>query len=119
MFILSQILSGLKWLGRLFKSPAVLNAFKQVDALIPMIAPVVQDIRKLVPSASNASYQDIVNAYIHFGQSWEAIRRDPATFGSSLKDLALAIIRGRVSSSYPERLLNLAIEAALVALKAK
>lgn len=118
MGFLSKILSGLKWFGRLFTSSIAKEAFELADSIVPVVLPVVSEIRKIVPDLGNATINDIKRAYAAFGQVLGDIKMDKAAFGTALAELALTVARTRVpDANMPTRIIKFAIEAALLFLK--
>ena len=120
MSIFGAIWGALKFLGRLFTSPAAKEAFALVDAFLPKVAPIVKDIQTMIPNVSTATLGDIKNVYNSFGIALDDIKDNPASYGTALASLALTVARNRFGdTSTPSRIIKAAIELALVGLKAK
>lgn len=120
MSIFSKIFGAFKWLGRLLGSKEVKAALGMVDDLVPQILPIVTEINRIVPSAKSASFSDILSVYNAFGKSASQVKDDPKSFGASLAALALSVAKSKIHiPGIPDRIINFAIEAAVMALKAK
>jgi hypothetical protein len=120
MNLFNTIWQALKAIGKFFTSKAAKSALELVISFIPQVSPIVDAIRKIVPNVGEAKLADILTAYQAFGISIQNIRSDPKEFAGYLAELALTVARQRLKAdSTPERILNAAIEMALVELKAK
>jgi hypothetical protein len=121
MSIFAKIWSALVWFKRLFTSDAAQEAFALVDSILPVVSPVVDAIRKIVPDLDSATIADIKAAYAKFGFVVQEIGKDKIAFGWALSRLALMVARDRIpgGSSIPTRIIQAAIELALVAIKAR
>jgi hypothetical protein len=120
MSIFGAIWGALKFLGRLFTSPAAKEAFGLVDAFLPKVAPIVKEIQEHIPNVSTATLGDVKNVYSAFGVALDDVKENPVSFGTALASLALTVVRSRFNdTSTPSRIIKAAIELALVGLKAK
>jgi len=123
MSIFSKIFGGLKWFAKLFSSSIAKDALETADSLLPQVLPIVKEIQSFVPNVGNATIYDIVRVYEAFGETLGKIEENPIAFGSALSNLALIVAQKQLARvnkpSVANRLINFAIQAALVALKAK
>ena len=120
MSIFSAIWSALKWFGKLFTSKAAKDALALVSEFIPQVLPIVKSIKIIVPNVGEAKVSDIINAYNSFHVPIDGIKDNPADFAGHLAQLALTVVRQQLKdTTTPERIINAAIELALVGLKAK
>jgi translation elongation factor EF-1beta len=120
MNFFSAIWNSLKWFGRLFTSNAAKAALELVNAFLPQVMPIVSAIQALVPNVGTATLADIYKAYQSFGVTIGEIKENPVAFGQALAALALAVVRQQLKdNTTPSRIINAAIELALVGLKAK
>lgn len=90
-----------------------------VSKLLPEARPIVEGIRAIVSSPTDATVQDIIRVYTEFGKVIGTISENPTAKANALLNLATELLDEVLPEKYETPLLHSAIEIALGALKSE
>ena len=112
----------MSWLKRLFakieaifNSPAIEAVEKEVETLVPLALPIVQEIAALTP---NKTVQEVAVAYEKFAVPLaREIGSDATSIGNALLNLATTVLQKNHAPAAAISLLNTVVQIALMGLK--
>ena len=93
--------------------------FTIVNGVLPQARPIVESIRAIVKSPTQATVPEIIDLYKQFGVVINDIADDPKAKANALLNLATDLLRDVLPEQYDTPLLESAITMALAALKAE
>ena len=116
MSILTAIGGAFKKLWKIITSPAAQRAIESAVDLVPVVLPIVQELRSIDPKT--ATVADVIALYHKFGVQAGEILQNPTSIGNALLNLATQIVKQRQPSKATS-IIQTAVQLALVALKAE
>jgi len=106
-------------LAKVFTSPQAQAALQIiVDQILPKAKPIVAKIRAIIRDPGNATVQEILEVYEHFGAVAGDILDNPEAKGHALLDLATELLRVVIPERFSTPMVHSAIELALSAIRA-
>jgi hypothetical protein len=118
------IITGLKWIGKQFAKFFRSKEAQEMLAIVftkilPEAKPIVENIRSIIGSPSQATVPQIMNLYEQMGKTAGLILDNPAAKGHAILDLASELVSAAIPDRYETPLIHSAIELALAGIKAE
>ena len=88
-------------------------------SILPEAVPIVEGIRSIIKSPTDATVPEIIDLYKQFGKTINAVVDDPVAKANDLLNLATQLLDEALPDKYETPLLHSAIELALSGLKSE